>query len=370
MGLLFNTPADDEREAKLLADENRRARIQGLLGSTVTTTGSSTSSGFDEAGNPINVQSSVQQPRIEQTGFLGSDRGPAAQSQLAAGLAGTGLDAGQIGKIVDPFKAQTPTTLTRNLTTAGVDLNTPAGQATMLEIIKRPETQINFNDKVEPAAPWTPAMKQEAGFAPESVVVTNPKSGVPVVVSKGKFSGEQQLSGGFALRMDDATETIDKLLLENPDFDPANARFAITSAGESIGGGEGLLSDTVSAIGNAARSDAGQQYQQATANWLSANLRKESGAALGKKEIADERKKWFPTFGEGEASKLQKREARKKQELAMQGSSAGVYGELKLKIADQNKIAADIARNDEIKRRAANGDVAAQNFLNNTPPLR
>lgn len=67
--------------------------------------------------------------------------------------------------------------------------------------------------------------------------------------------------------------------------------------------------------------DEAQQYRQAQENWVTANLRQESGAAIGKDEMRKDIEKWFPQPGDPEALKLQKANARKVAERAMQAQS-------------------------------------------------
>jgi hypothetical protein len=64
-------------------------------------------------------------------------------------------------------------------------------------------------------------------------------------------------------------------------------------------------------------SDEGQKYMQGVRNWVTANLRKESGAAIPDPELANEYRKWFPQFGDGKKVIEQKRQARKVAEEAM-----------------------------------------------------
>ena len=54
----------------------------------------------------------------------------------------------------------------------------------------------------------------------------------------------------------------------------------------------------------------GRQYQQAEQNWVTANLRKESGAVIGDDEMARERRKYFPIPGDDKATIAQKQQAR------------------------------------------------------------
>jgi hypothetical protein len=60
-----------------------------------------------------------------------------------------------------------------------------------------------------------------------------------------------------------------------------------------------------------------QMYQQARRNWVTANLRKESGAAIPESELENEYKKWFPTIGDSKENIALKRQARQVAEEAM-----------------------------------------------------
>lgn len=64
-----------------------------------------------------------------------------------------------------------------------------------------------------------------------------------------------------------------------------------------------------------------QQYASAKQNWIAANLRKESGAAIGKDEYANADQQYFPQPGEGAAVIEQKRQLRAVAEAAMRRSS-------------------------------------------------
>jgi hypothetical protein len=58
-----------------------------------------------------------------------------------------------------------------------------------------------------------------------------------------------------------------------------------------------------------------QEYDQAKRNFISAVLRKESGASISQAEFANEEKKYFPQAGESEGTTKQKQRAR---ELAIE----------------------------------------------------
>jgi len=69
-------------------------------------------------------------------------------------------------------------------------------------------------------------------------------------------------------------------------------------------------------VGNYLRSTEGQKYQQAKDDFITAVLRRESGAVIGETEYAREDRKYFPQPGEGPEVIEQKRRAR---EAAIEG---------------------------------------------------
>ncbi len=68
-----------------------------------------------------------------------------------------------------------------------------------------------------------------------------------------------------------------------------------------------------------------QMALQAMRNWVTANLRKESGAAIPPEEQAQEFVKWFPSIGDSPEVIEQKREARKVAERGMRAASQGAW---------------------------------------------
>lgn len=74
------------------------------------------------------------------------------------------------------------------------------------------------------------------------------------------------------------------------------------------------------------QSDPQKQYNDAKSNWIAANLRKESGAAIGPNEYRDADLQYFPQPGDSEAQIKQKRQLRGVAEAAMRRASgaAGV----------------------------------------------
>lgn len=65
------------------------------------------------------------------------------------------------------------------------------------------------------------------------------------------------------------------------------------------------------------KTDERKKYETAKRNWVSANLRKESGAAIGPKEYEEADIQYFPQPGDGESVIAQKNALRKQAELGM-----------------------------------------------------
>lgn len=113
----------------------------------------------------------------------------------------------------------------------------------------------------------------------------------PLTESQGKATT-------FAARMGDAEDAIKSL---------------------EAGGVTGKNFRTIAAGSNFTNwlaSPAGQQYRQAQENWVTANLRQESGAAIGKDEMEKDVRKFFPVPGDSDAVIVQKARSR---EVARQG---------------------------------------------------
>jgi len=146
------------------------------------------------------------------------------------------------------------------------------------------------------------------------------------LVGKGAATEDQAKSAGFALRMNEA-----KQIFGRPVIDP------ITQKPLVVGGKTVTLEDAFGApgryqaimrsipsaglttgIANLSESAGRQQYRQAQENWVTANLRAESGAVIGTDEMEKEIKKYFPTVDDKPATIEQKARSRKNAELAME----------------------------------------------------
>ena len=82
-----------------------------------------------------------------------------------------------------------------------------------------------------------------------------------------------------------------------------------------------------------AGSEQSKLFLQAQENWISANLRKESGAVISTDEMEKEVKKYFPLPGDTDAVIKQKAESRRIASEAMRLAAGGAYTELKEKVA-------------------------------------
>ena len=249
----------------------------------------------------------------EGTGYLGGDKGTPDQAKLYSGLLSAGYSKPEASGMLNLLSGdkQKPTTLMQNLSAAGVDLQSAEGQQTMLDAVMKPQTQVSFGGMA--GSMWTPKQVESAGL-PKDTVVTTDRYGKPQILNKEKYSQPQILSGGFATRMHTATNTFKELM--DGGFDPSGVIQNIDAFG---------MPDVAA---NYMRSSEGQQYRQAQENWITANLRKESGAAIPPEETDREIKKWFPQPGDTPATIAKKSQSRKDAQRAMEKSAGGSYQEL------------------------------------------
>jgi hypothetical protein len=111
--------------------------------------------------------------------------------------------------------------------------------------------------------------------------------------AEGKKPAEgERLSAGFAQRMEFSEEKIKEL---EDKYAKGEISVPYPTVGMSVAG-------SLPFVGNYARSktstDEQALYRQAQENWVRANLRKESGAAIGADEMDREIQTYFPTAGE------------------------------------------------------------------------
>lgn len=153
-----------------------------------------------------------------------------------------------------------------------------------------------------PGGPADPARKGGGG-----TVITNP-DGSTTIIPAGKANTQELTNAGFYQRMVEADKDLGEL--EKTGYDPTNVRDKLTAGG----------------MFNALSSDEGQKYHQAAMNWVRANLRKESGAAIGKEEAAQEFRNYFPQFGDSPGVIEQKAQMRQVVENAMRLAAGPAIG--------------------------------------------
>lgn len=124
-----------------------------------------------------------------------------------------------------------------------------------------------------------------------------------------KANEGQLASSVFANRVGAANDVLAELEAI-PDFDPTSLQTAFF---EAIPGG------------NLALSDNEQRFAQAKRDFITAVLRKESGAAIGKDEFINEDKKFFPQVGDKPAVLKQKAIGRKRAFDNLKAQSKGVF---------------------------------------------
>lgn len=130
--------------------------------------------------------------------------------------------------------------------------------------------------------------------------------GTTTYIPAGKITEGERNASGFYQRMIAANAEMRRL--EAAGYDPTNRRDYYTAGGEYL---------------NPLASTEGQQYRQAQDNWLRANLRKESGAAIGVAEMDQERKNYFPIPGDSPETIQQKARNRTVTERAMRSAAGG-----------------------------------------------
>ena len=139
----------------------------------------------------------------------------------------------------------------------------------------------------------------------------------------GPPSKEEADAAKFAVRMNMAKQTLDKF--ETPQPDPTTGQTG--PSGRATTGTNAAAS--IPFIGNWAQnkvmSPEQQQYKAAQDLWLTANLRDESGAAIGLKEAEDDRIKFFPQPNDSDAAIAFKRQARQAAESGMQANAGRAW---------------------------------------------
>lgn len=138
---------------------------------------------------------------------------------------------------------------------------------------------------------------------------------------KPVYSKDQAAAAGFANRMRLGTEEMNRVLSgpdgkpgTDDDFNPADT-WEHAKAGVPI-------------VGNHLASPEYQQLRQAQENWVTANLRLESGAVIGAEEMEQEIRKYFPLPGDAPQVVAQKSRARAAAEENLMKQSQGAFDQM------------------------------------------
>jgi hypothetical protein len=192
---------------------------------------------------------------------------------------------------------------------------------------------------VAPAPAAAPAAAAPAAAAPAPAAAPAlPPGLVPLIPGTGpKPTEDQSKSAGFAFRMGQATQTINSPFIDPRTNEPVRDASGKALTLEDIFGKPSRTQAILRAIPSAGATtgianyfeDQGRQlYRQAQENWVSANLRAESGAVIGEQELDREIKKYFPQVDDKPETIRQKADARRGTELAMQVRSGPSFANI------------------------------------------
>jgi len=133
--------------------------------------------------------------------------------------------------------------------------------------------------------------------------------------SKSPFSGEQRDSAGFAERMVEANKILNAI--EDSGFNPVNPKDIMVENAPFI----------PKLIEGFFTSPKYKQYEQAKRNFLLAQLRNESGAAIAEHEVESLSMIYFPILNDDPATIAQKRRTREVGVEAMKTAAGNAYQE-------------------------------------------
>lgn len=140
----------------------------------------------------------------------------------------------------------------------------------------------------------------------------NTSSGTVLGTTPPKFASNQTNAASFANRMVNTQNTFAELTSGDDAYDPTN--FQDYQAQKLPGSIAGFVA-----------SPKGLEYERAKRDFINAQLRQESGAAIGEKEFENAERQYFPIPGDTPAVIERKRKARAEAIKGMIGSSGGAY---------------------------------------------
>jgi hypothetical protein len=163
------------------------------------------------------------------------------------------------------------------------------------------------------------------------------EGGKPLEGAGSKPTEDQSKSAGFAFRMKQSTNIFNQPVLGadgKPLLDPqTNKPLTLEQVAGQPSRYQSIMRSIPSAgftTGVAGLSEGAnrQQYRQAQENWVRANLRLESGAVIGPKEMEDEITTYFPQPSDKQETVEQKARARRDTELAVTVRAGPAYKQI------------------------------------------
>ena len=157
-----------------------------------------------------------------------------------------------------------------------------------------------------------------------------------------KPTEDQSKSAGFAFRMQESTKIFNQPVTGvdgQPIIDPATQKpITLEQAFGRPGRFQAIMRSIPSAglttgVANVFETSGRQQYRQAQENWVTANLRPESGAVIGVEEMEKEITKYFPQASDSPETIAQKQRARRDTELAMTVRAGPAYKQVEKAVA-------------------------------------
>lgn len=157
-----------------------------------------------------------------------------------------------------------------------------------------------------------------------------------------KPTEDQSKSAGFAFRMKQSTNIFNQPVTGvdgQPIIDQkTNKPITLEQAFGRPGRFQAIMRSIPSAglttgVANVFETTGRQQYRQAQENWVTANLRPESGAVIGAEEMEKEITKYFPQASDSAETIAQKQRARRDTELAMTVRAGPAYKQVEKAVA-------------------------------------
>lgn len=240
-------------------------------------------SGTDASGQPYRLDPNLTPEQREAAMADIAASGGASSYQLAPKVQ-SGLTAIPVAGITPKREESYSTLSPEEVQAAGLPVGTvaqrsPAGQ---IQIVNKPRD------------------------LPTGGQIIDNGDGTTTYIPAGKVTEGERNAAGFYQRMVAASKELGAL--EAAGYDPTNIRDFLTTGRTAT---------------NFAASPEGQQYYQAAMNWVRANLRKESGAAIGVDEARQEIRNYFPMPGDTPETIAQKARNRQVTERAMRQAAGG-----------------------------------------------